>query len=178
MNKFRLLVVLSIGIALHSCESPKINTIQEESKYLNHVGDILYDSTLDVTPTGFMPCSKDYSYQYYNFESNGLQYKGEKPQLVKEIKANYEVPLDSSENGYITIRFVVNCKGQSGYYRVKQFDNNYIEKSFSKELLNNLTLSVMNLKNWNIKKYRERPMDYHQYLTFKLENSQIKSIVP
>ena len=178
MKKLSFLFILSLIVALHSCDTTKTGHVEEKSKYLNHVGDILYDSLLDASPTGFMPCNENYSYQYYNFESNGPQYKGERPKLVEEVISNYKVPKDSSENGYITIRFVVNCKGKSGYYRAKQLDEDYLKKSFSKELLTNLTRSVMSLNGWEIKQYKNRPMDYHQYLTFRLVNSQIISIVP
>lgn len=143
-----------------------------------HVGDIKFNSKLDPTPSSFKTCNEWYSYQYYNFESNGLKYKGEKPQLVKEINDAYQINGEG-EDGFISIRFVVNCEGNSGYYRVSEMDNDYMPKSFSKNLSSSLLKAVQKLDGWQIKRNsRGKAVDYHQYLTFHIVNNEITSIVP
>lgn len=180
MNKsnLRIQILLLVLTVLNSCENPKTNKVGQNEQYSLMVGDILFDSKLDSSVSSFQTCREYYSNQYYNYESNGLKYKGEKPQLVKEIMKNFIAPKDSSENGYLTVRFVVNCKGESGYYRVKQLDNNYLAKKFSDELVSSLSQSVSKLNGWQVKGSKSSPKDYHQYLTFRIVNSQIKSIVP
>ncbi|MBL4710540.1 MAG: hypothetical protein JKY48_19095 [Flavobacteriales bacterium] len=178
---FKTLYPFLICLLFFSCSNPpsKEENTKEEKEYRRTVGDIVFDPTIDSSPTGFSPCNANYSYQYYKFESNGIKYKGEKPQLVKEILDAYSPPEENLQSGYITIRFVVNCKVKSGYFRMKQIDTDYKPKEFSSAVGDQLKKIISNLRGWETKSSSKgRVYDYHQYLTFKIVDNQIKSIVP
>ncbi|MBT2623625.1 hypothetical protein [Chryseobacterium sp. ISL-6] len=145
-------------------------------KYLNNVGDIQFDSKID--DPNFKICSPNQSFQYYNF-SKGFQYKGEKYEMLKIWKEKYTTNQNYKvESGYITVRFLVNCEGKTGLFRVQQMDQNYTEFSFNEDFINVILKFVKELDGWIINEYKGQKVDYYQYLTFKVENGIVKEILP
>jgi hypothetical protein len=57
-------------------------------------------------------------------------------------------------------------------------NENYEEKVFDKSITEQLMSISKYLKGWKGKKYREKEIDYYQYLIFKIENGQLKEILP
>lgn len=145
------------------------------SKYPNHVGNIEFDEKLD--DPNFKRClDEKYVFQYYN-DSKGFQYKSEKREIEKEIQT-LNLPENKEANGYITIRFVVNCEGKSGMFRMQQIDNEYKEYTFNKKLSDQLLNFTKKLNGWIPKEIEEKKVDYYQYLTYKIENGKVSEILP
>lgn len=168
MTKF--LCILFLLPTLFSCQSEKSVTI-----YPNHVGDIQFDKNMDNPD--FKRCmDKDYGIQYYN-DSNGFQYKGEKIAIIQELE---KLNLSSSKkiNGYITIRFVVNCEGKTGLFRTQQMNENYLEENLDTDLVEKLLNFTKSLKDWIPKESQGAKLDYYQYLTYKIENGKVSEILP
>ena len=165
--KVGLLFILLGGVV--GCQSPP------NEEYLRHVGDIAFDPELD--DPNFEVCNEKSTQQYYAF-SNGFQYKGEKTKIREEVHAAYTAPNDATQNGYITIRFMVNCKGQTGRFRVETMDRDFQPFQFKDESAAKLLKIVQSLKDWNIAYYEGKPFDYYQYFTFKINSGQIEAILP
>lgn len=142
------------------------------------VGDISYDKNLDKTT--FELCDESLIKQYYIRKSNDIapSYQGEKRGLEQEILSKFYYPSKEDQNGYITIRFIVNCHGQSGRFRLEEmnfeFERIRFESDLSKQLLN----IVKGLNRWSPRMMGERKIDFYQYLTFKIESGQINKILP
>ena len=144
-------------------------TEEELAEYPANVGDIEID--LKIDDPNFKPCPKKKTLQHYEF---GKKYKGEKPALEEHFSEKLNSGILIKENGYITIRFLVNCKGETGNYRVKGMDFNYKEKNFDQPTVKQLLNLTKQLDGWPIfEKY-----NYYQNLTFKIVNSQIDEILP
>lgn len=146
------------------------------SKYPAQVGDINFDKKID--DPDFKRCIPEnkHGYQYYN-DSKGFQYKGEKLAIIRNLeKENIQSSKDI--NGYVTIRFVVNCEGKAGIFRMKQMDENYIEKELDKSLSNQLLDFTKKLNGWIPKEIDGQKADYYQYLTFKIEHGKVSEILP
>jgi len=174
MNKtnYFLLVLTCYGII--SCQTKTQDTTQSEP--LRHVGDILENPTIDTT--NFQPCEEHFAHQYYNF-SNSIQYEGEKAAVIDFVYNEFESDSSNQDNGYMTIRFMVNCKGQSGRFRIYEMDNNYELMSFDKSLVNQISGIVKRLDGWKIGvRDNGDAYDYYQYLTFKISKGQITDIMP
>ncbi|MEL6560406.1 MAG: hypothetical protein AAFQ94_19605 [Bacteroidota bacterium] len=162
--------VLAISlIFLIACQSKP-----EKDEILRHVGDITFDPEIDNVD--FEICNENRIYQYYNF-SNAIMYEGEKATLVREIHNEFEV-TDADDNGYISVRFVVNCKGQTGRFRVTTMNDDYQEIQLSTALTNQLLEIVKSRKGWLKGESRGKKRDYYQYLTFKIKNGQLIDIMP
>jgi hypothetical protein len=158
---------------------PFVSFCQEENRiktiYPNMVGDIEFNKETDKE--NFELCYEKYISQYFN-DSNGLEYEGGKGTIEKEFAEKYKSENIENESGLIRIRFVVNCKGETDRFRLISMDRNYNEKVFLKSITDQLLSITKNLKGWKVKKYEEKEIDYYQYLIFKIENGQLKEILP
>ena len=146
-----------------------------KSEYPNNVGDIEFNSKTDKQD--FELCNKNRIYQYFN-NSGGLEYEGEKLKIENVFKENYKSEKINNETGLIRINFIVNCKGKTDRFRLISMDENYNEKVFLKSITDQLIAITKNLNGWKAKKIKERDIDYYQYLIFKIENGQLKEILP
>jgi len=148
---------------------------QNEQSYSRWVGDISPDSELDNPD--FELCGFDFfAMQYFHFDK-GFQYEGEKTALLKEFKDKF-TPINNKDNGYIRIRFIVNCKGKTGRHRVIQSDLNLKKKKHDDRVTSQILDITKNLTGWKICKTNGIARDYYQYLVFKIESGEIKSIMP
>ena len=147
-----------------------------ESKYLRWVDDIEFDPVVD--DDGFKVCQgDDQIIQYFN-NSQGVEYEGEKPAIDKAFQENYDASKAAKESGLIRIRFIVNCEGETGRFRVLSMDEAYNEKPFDASITQQLLEITKRLKGWKPKVYRGRKVDYYQYLIFKIQNGEIVKILP
>lgn len=147
---------------------------KEKNKYLDHVGDLAFNAKIDNKD--FLPCSEKFILQYYNFGEN-IQYNGEKRAIINTFKQNYK-PVKSKENVYVTIRFIVNCDGKTGRFRVKTMDMDYNAIVVDKNITNQLLSITKSLNGWKQGIRDGVHFDYYQYLTFKITNGAIESILP
>ena len=169
------LAVFILCLLLLSCGTDQ--KAPDRPAYLRYVGDIEQDSNKD--DPGFSSCNgDDHIIQYFN-SSLGFRYKGEKAALVSEIRNAFE-PLvtNADQNGFVRIRFVINCKGQVGRFRVLESDKDYKPMRFDETITNQLIAVVKELQGWEIMTEGEEVFDYYQYLIFKIENGKIIEILP
>lgn len=145
-------------------------------KYDRHVGDIAFDQKLDQP--GFELCNGDANVKQYFNMGMGLQFEGDKKAIDTKFRNTYKPVQGKNQNGWIRIRFIVNCKGEAGRFRVLEADGNYQPVKFSKEISSQLLEITKNLKGWKAMRYKDEPVDYYQYLLFKLEDGQITEILP
>lgn len=170
----RILLFLCLLFAFNACQRRSIDTNTPNS-YLRHVGDTTFDPKLD--DPNFKLCNEHKAQQYYNFDK-GLMYKGEKPALLAHFNKGFKPPKKSTETGFVTIRFIVNCEGKTGWFRVLGIDNAYQPKKFSAALVDQLLLLTKQLNGWLVGDYNGKVYDYYQYLTFKIQNGQLVEILP
>jgi hypothetical protein len=155
------------------CRSTEHNK-QSVPTYLRNVGDIAYDPTLDKED--FELCNSDDIKQYHNF-LKGLRFKGEKIALERVFQKRY-AHSRLEESGWIRIRFVVNCKGQTGRFRLLSANFAYEEMEFSHSITRQIVEITRGLDGWEILPNEDTPSDYYQYLVFKIEAGQITAIMP
>ncbi|NOT36608.1 MAG: hypothetical protein HOP11_04465 [Saprospiraceae bacterium] len=165
-------IVLFFTLSICACN----NTLKKDHKheYLRHVGDIPFDNTLD--DPAFRPCNEESARVHHNFNNPDL-YEGEKPAMIKPLM-QLEFAKIEGESGYITIRFMVNCEGKTGRYRVEQLDFEYKDKKFNEKIIDSLLSKTKSLDKWIPAKSEDFVYDYYKYLTFKIIDNQIKDILP
>ena len=168
MKKYITILIL---IIVGCNQSPK--STKEKLNYPNVVGDIEYNSELDGE---FERCD-NFSNQYYGI-NRGFGFKGEMSKIKEKLKVNFKLKKDNSQTGFVTIRFVVNCKGESGMFRIHSTDLLLNKFNFKKEVINQLIKETKKLKDWKIAEYNGNTYDYYQYLTYKLIHGEIVDIAP
>jgi len=161
-------ILIIISILVVSCS-------QEEYK---DVGDISFDEQID--DVNFKLCNESKIKQYYVRRSSDTppSYKGEKRGLEKAILSSYDFPQSEKENGYVTIRFIVNCEGKTGRFRLEEMNFDYEPQKFDEEITNQLLEIVKDLSDWIPRKSSGENLDFYQYLTFKIEKGQLTKILP
>ena len=170
MKSLHYLIVIFLLMSICSCSQ----TTSQKPTYPQQVGDSKFDQNID--DPAFRVCNQDTVLQYYNF-GKGLQYKGEKIEIEEHFN-QLKITKLSTESGFITIRFIVNCEGKTGRYRVQEMDKTYAEKKFSKEFTARYLKLTMQLSGWEVGELEGKVYDYYQYLTFKIEDGQLKEIMP
>lgn len=170
----KLLFILLLFFPILSQAQPAQNE-KKASLYLRHIGDSEFWPGFD--DPSFKPCDGEtYVIQYFN-SSQGLQYEGEKSALVEAFQAAYQ-PIDTEESGWVRIRFMVNCEGKTGRYRIQAADYNYRPVRFDERIISQLVKITHSLEGWLPQRINGRVRDYYQYLIFKIEKGQLKEILP
>ncbi len=171
--KNKILFFVAFTICFLGCSTKEEH---QKSEYLRWVGDSVFRSGIDSKT--FSACHGDENiYQYFNL-SEGPQYVNEKPALELRFKNTFKPVVGENQNGMIRIRFVVNCEGQAGRFRLLQSDFNYQEIIFDKAITSQLLKITKSIANWQIFYKNDTPIDYYQYLIFKIEDGQIIEILP
>lgn len=162
-----------LPLCLLSCQ-PSEKANGQITEYLRWVGDSKFDPALDRRD--FNTCFGDKVAQYFNF-SQGLQYEGEKKAIWDTFQAQYR-PVESTESGWLRIRFIVNCQGETGRFRLTGMNTQYQETSFDPKISDQLLSICKSLNGWQLQPDTQNPRDYYQYLIFKIEAGDIKEILP
>jgi len=145
-------------------------------KYPATVGDIEFNEKLD--DPAFKKCTpeKMISIQYYQGK-NGFDYKGEKLAIIEKLQKE-KISSESKMNGYITVRFLVNCEGKTELFRVQQMDADLRETEPDKELGEKLLRFTESLDGWIPKEIKGFKAGYYQYLTYKIEDGKVSEVLP
>lgn len=162
-------------LCLMSCQRRDSDLLAEAAKYPRWIGDIEYDPKLD--DPDFQVCNEADVYQYFN-HAEGLQYRGEKRAIEAMFQKLYRPVAAPKAKGLIRIRFMVNCAGKTGRFRLIGMDENYQPLVFPKAICNQLLDISKKLDGWEKLPNAEEPTDYYQYLSFKIEQGAIKEILP
>lgn len=174
LNKFPSMRLLSLLSLLATFFLPFCSSIPAQSTYPDHVGDIKPDNTLD--DPSFRVCRSNDIPQYYSVNSG---FEGEKPALLRYFSQNYHVEEASkSLNAYITVRFVVNCNGQTGRFRILGMGMDYQPILVPDPISTQLLQLCKALKGWKGGQSEGIPYDYYQYLTFTIQSGEIIRIMP
>ncbi len=160
-----LLILSAVG-----CKSAK-----NESDRRNFVGDIIANEELDDATFNICGSEKEV-FQYFN-TGKGISIDREKKALDTKL---FKLFKDNTfrDNGYVRIRFIVNCRGESGRFRVLTSDLQFNEIKMSASTTEPLLKACKDIKGWKPLIYDEKPRDYYQYLTFKIVDGKIKEILP
>ncbi|MET3981021.1 hypothetical protein ABIB62_003540 [Mucilaginibacter sp. UYP25] len=164
-----VLIIFIQSTLLAQNKIPKAEKLQED------VGDIKFDPKIDKAD--FYLCHKDFIIQYYNF---GTSYNGGGRGIKDFIYKRYH--YDSAyklATGFITIRFVINCKGQTDRFRLSEIDNHYHPTTFDNGLKRQLLKICKALNQWIPgKDSKGNIYDSYYYINFKLVKGQILNITP
>lgn len=151
-----------------------IPAFAQKPTFPENVGDIPFDSLQD--DPAFVVCNPELVLQYYN---TNAYYKDHKKEITKYLLDNFSTQ-DSflNQDGFLTIRFIINCKGNTGRFRLFEMDNDYQPVHFKKALSQQLLGLVKQLSGWQPAVYKQKVYDSYQYITFRIRNGKIISISP
>lgn len=180
MKKWVKIVLYSIlgiglvfgGLYFYSWYSYYEKYVPAANKYTKRIAYINADTTL--FSIGFETC-RDYIFDYYNPER--ARYSEGKNALRKFILENFNTN-DYTDSGYLNIRFVINCKGETGRYVLHENDLNLVPKRFDPKLKEQLLKLTVALKNWNPNVINGNKVDSYMYISYRIEDGKITEIIP
>ncbi|QNL51945.1 hypothetical protein H8S90_10405 [Olivibacter sp. SDN3] len=137
------------------------------------VGDIYYlpfvdDPVYKIYNKGFIP-------QYYQVKGG---YIGGRKKILAEFKEKVGVDVYSSIDGFVTIRFIVNCEGKAGRFRILMLDKEYRQRNFDRFFIDKLLCFTNSLSNWKVASINGTKTDYYQYITFVINGTKVSDIMP
>jgi hypothetical protein len=136
-----ILSILVFFFALASCaqKPPAI------SRAASSVGDIPFDKTID--DSDFRLCDSSRVFQYYN---TGSYYLDHKDSFRRYFFSQFSpVSGIKGQNGYITVKFIINCDGLTGRFRMSEMDSSYQPYHFDQRVSDQVLSLVRALKNWD-----------------------------
>ena len=126
----------------------------------------------------FEVCDEGQVVQYY-YDEIGISNSRNRQEKHSYFLKHYNYPFDSNQNGYIRIRFVVNCKEEIGRFSIQEMDRDYKEKRFPLEITQQLFDLTSQLNGWLPSKWKKNgQVDYYVHIGFKIKNGQIDEILP
>ena len=169
-----LLLLIFLPLLLLSCKTEK--EADSEYEYLRWVGDIAHNQ--DSDEPDFKICNGDEQIlQYFNL-GEGPIFPEEKSALLEVFESKYTPVEAAGQDGLIRIRFVVNCEGKAGRFRILQADNDLNEIEFDKRITDQLLEIAKGVEIWKVMYRHEIPVDYYFYLIFKIKDGRITEILP
>ena len=153
---------------------PKQQVIVSPPEKANFVYHIQPDALVD-DPT-FTLCDVNTAYPYYGTDTH---VKRDKREILEYFNHGYRKPETARDNGYVCIRFIVNCMGVAGRFRLEEFDKNYQPTSINSEIKVQLLDLTRNVKDWQpIIFENQRTYDSYCYFLFKIENGNLTDVLP
>jgi len=154
-----------------SCQTAQL---EQESiqKYSHWIGDIHYDAELDEST--FQLCNSTKVVH----RRNALTYEGGRSIIKEQCLDLFQFQeAFASFGGYIMIRFLINCEGTIGRFRVQTMEQDFSLKECPEELKNHLLEIVKSLKEWKPNYAKDEEADFSKYLNFKIKNGRIENIL-
>jgi hypothetical protein len=105
-------------------------------------------------------------------------YNGGIYNITKTYNLKYRKPEDIKESGLIRIRFLINCKGETGRFEMIEMDNNYVIKTFHASISTQILNICKALNEWTPGRRNNVNLDSYKFLTFKIKDSEIIEIFP
>lgn len=170
MNKlfvFIYLFLIFTGCTSNYEEKGIYKKLEHSVEYIDP-NNSLYNNDFDI-------CNDGLIFNYYNPQK--ATYSKGKNNLRKFILTNYN-KKSYSDSGYLNIHFVINCKGETGRYKIYENDLNLEPYTFDSNLKNQLLELTRQLKPWNPNIIRGDKVDSYMYISYKIKNGEIIEILP
>lgn len=173
-----ILVLLTIISILSSCMSNEKDAlpIQMDEKpikvYSHDLGDIPHDPALDSD--SFRLCDPGRTMQ----GRSRLRYPGGREELEKVCLAQFQEDPDfESFTGYVTVRFMMNCKHETGRFRSLSVGLDFSPIDCPAELKDHLIHITRGLDEWKKSDRHGEQAEYSKYINFKIENGRIQHVL-
>lgn len=150
------------------------NTAPYRNSSYGDVGAIAFDPNLD--DPNFKLCDEQHISQ--NYQVNPVYPTGTEA-MQNYLRTAFNTHIISRKiSAIITIRFLINCKGETGRFRAFQVDTSYKPVELPPEISHYLLASVRKLGNWLPGTYQSKSYDCYKFISFRIQAGQLVSIFP
>lgn len=150
------------------------NTVPTASSSFSDVGAISYNSSVDSR--AFCLCNSENIAQYY--QAPPVYPAGPEAMKIRLRSLIGDLHSFGPTSGIITVRFLINCHGVPGRFRISQVDEQYIPYAFPPALVARIQGAVRQLLHWKPGTARGKAYDSYYFLSFRLKQGAITQIFP
>lgn len=162
-------IFILVVMTIFGCESTNSSDLID---YPNQFGEIPFDAEMD--DSSFELC--DATALVHSRTS--LSYVGGRVRIEEISKKVFDKEgRVYTYDGYVLVRFLVNCKGEIGRLRFESLDGGFMQQVAPEGLVALVRKSVEALNEWTIKTPSNKGKDHSKYLNFKIKNGQIDAII-
>jgi hypothetical protein len=123
----------------------------------------------------FKLCSNEKHPYYYPT----LNYEGGFYEIKKHYYDKYKNIQSDKNTGIIRIQFQVNCRGETGNYKIASYSLDYKLETINKQINDQLLLLTKDLKDWiPAVDDKGESIDSHKFFAFKVINGKLVDILP
>jgi hypothetical protein len=172
MNTLRFsLVLLILMVRLKTFSQ---NTVPQHLNVKEKIGWIPFDKKSDNS--NFKVCDEMNIEEYYQVNPS---YGEGMPSIRKYFSAHQQLLEGLCEkDGYVIVRFVINCQGQTDRYRTKFMSLKYVDEiTVNAELQKKIIQLTRDMGNWTPGKYDGKTYDCYQHLKFIFKNSRLVDVL-
>jgi hypothetical protein len=109
----------------------------------------------------------------------GTSYNGGLRRIKEVFFSGYKSPLNNQQTGYLTLRFLVDCKGDIDRIEVLSCTRQFKKMNFDDTISEQLIELLHKLGKWNPGKIENiQPVVSQKYLTFIINDGNLVDIVP
>ena len=146
-----------------------------------NVGDIAFDPATDRS--SFQRCGEGQYDVPQHYQSNTAYTGGTRALRQQFVRAG--LPRSTGpQAGYVTIRFLINCHGETDRFRVTQLDTAYQPAHFGPALVAALLGRAKALHDWEPGKFtgpgshQGEALDSYYYLLLKISHGRVVDVLP
>lgn len=150
---------------------------KQQQHGLERVAYIDPEHTLGYRPDFELCTATEAIIDYYNADPD-IHYRGGKYALWKAIRPQLEPDLLEDASGYLTFRFVINCKGEAGRFTLEPADLDFQPTPFPEQTVEHLGEITAGLTGWQPGRLKGEPADAYAYLTYKLKDGELVELLP
>ncbi len=166
-----LLFGFVLGYAYYQIEG---KYVVDKERYTHYIGYLPYT----VTSSEFKICDEERIVGWFASAATYVTiYRGGKTQFKKFIRKNYK-KVNETDNGFLNLRFIINCEGEVGRMEVNELDDNYEKTKLSPEFVQQMIALSSRNSNWAVPKFDSEKRDSYMYLIYKIKNGEITEILP
>ena len=132
----------------------------------------------EVADSSFYKCKKTYIRTYFQ---NNLGYEGDKPTIEDHFTEIFQKQYLETDDGYVTVLFIVNCEGKMGDFELQLCDKNFEKTDFSLNLIKDILQKTRTLNEWKIgvdPKDKSKKLDSRNHLLFKFNKGKLTALLP
>ncbi len=163
----KVLSLVLLLVTIGCCTSSDLYAQVEPS---DNIEDLEFDPKVD--DPGFLLCDESNIRLEYGM---GTDVRRERIAL-KEFFLDFYTSghLYRHVSGYVRIRYIVNCKGLTGRFRVNHFDKDYRPADFGKLISMQFVNQLYQFDGWSAA--RTQSVDAYDHLTFQFEQGRLINI--
>jgi hypothetical protein len=99
-------------------------------------------------------------------------------QILHEWVSVFKKPANFTQSGFLTIRFIVNCKSEPICFNIYEMDAAYQKTDFDADVKKQLIAFIKKMGGWKQVEYEGKPSNYFYYLHFNITKGNFISVSP